>query len=66
MSIRPDVLPPAVMKELARLQDKITPFSCEVGKAVGGLVLSLELKSQVPQNLCQRGARQRQQQEAVP
>jgi len=32
MSIRPDVLPPAVMGELAKLQDKITPFSCEEAK----------------------------------
>lgn len=26
LSIRPDVLPPDVMAELAKLQDKITPF----------------------------------------
>lgn len=26
LSIRPDVLPPAIMNELARLQDKIKPF----------------------------------------
>eukprot|EP00967_Tisochrysis_lutea_P010473 scaffold12008_cov21-Tisochrysis_lutea.AAC.1 len=28
---RPDVLPPPVMAQLGRLQDKIEPFSCEVG-----------------------------------
>lgn len=29
LSIRPDVLPPAVMRELAKLQDDIEPFPTE-------------------------------------
>lgn len=33
MSIRPDVLPPAVMGELAKLQDKIEPFSTVEARA---------------------------------
>ncbi|PSC74696.1 alanine-glyoxylate transaminase [Micractinium conductrix] len=33
MSIRPDVLPPAVMSELAKLQDKIEPFSTVEARA---------------------------------
>ena len=31
---RPDVLPPAVMGELAKLQDKIEPFSTDEARAV--------------------------------
>jgi predicted unusual protein kinase regulating ubiquinone biosynthesis (AarF/ABC1/UbiB family) len=34
MSIRPDVLPPPVMRELAKLQDKISPFSTEEARAI--------------------------------
>ncbi|MEW5317369.1 MAG: hypothetical protein WDW38_008671 [Sanguina aurantia] len=34
MSIRPDVLPPAVMAELAKLQDNITPFDSTVAFAM--------------------------------
>ncbi|GAB4820938.1 hypothetical protein N2152v2_007984 [Parachlorella kessleri] len=34
MSIRPDVLPPAVMTELAKLQDKIQPFSTLEARAL--------------------------------
>ena len=34
LSIRPDVLPPDVMVELARLQDKIKPFSTEEARAM--------------------------------
>ncbi|KIY92117.1 putative aarF domain-containing protein kinase [Monoraphidium neglectum] len=32
--LRPDVLPPAVMAELARVQDKIAPFSTEEARAM--------------------------------
>lgn len=34
MSIRPDVLPPPVMRELAKLQDKIEPFSTAEARAM--------------------------------
>ncbi|KAJ9520016.1 hypothetical protein QJQ45_029968, partial [Haematococcus lacustris] len=34
LSIRPDVLPPVVMKELSRLQDRIEPFSCQEARAL--------------------------------
>ncbi|KAF5837147.1 hypothetical protein DUNSADRAFT_4767 [Dunaliella salina] len=34
LSIRPDVLPPQIMRQLGLLQDKIEPFSCEEAKAV--------------------------------
>jgi aarF domain-containing kinase len=34
LSIRPDVLPPDVMAELARLQDKIKPFSTVEARAI--------------------------------
>ena len=34
LSIRPDVLPPDVMVELARLQDKIKPFSSVEARAI--------------------------------
>ena len=34
MSIRPDVLPPPVMKELAKLQDRIEPFSTDEARAM--------------------------------
>lgn len=34
LSIRPDVLPPDVMAELARLQDKIKPFSTAEARAI--------------------------------
>lgn len=34
LSIRPDVLPPDVMVELARLQDKIKPFSTDEARAI--------------------------------
>jgi hypothetical protein len=34
MSIRPDVLPPPVMRELAKLQDKIEPFSTPEARAM--------------------------------
>eukprot|EP00887_Chlorella_sp_A99_P000183 scaffold13.g183.t1 len=34
MSIRPDVLPPAVMGELAKLQDRIEPFPTDAARAV--------------------------------
>jgi predicted unusual protein kinase regulating ubiquinone biosynthesis (AarF/ABC1/UbiB family) len=33
-SCRPDVLPPPVMAELARVQDKIAPFSTEEARRV--------------------------------
>ncbi|KAJ9519587.1 hypothetical protein QJQ45_000673 [Haematococcus lacustris] len=32
--IKPDVLPPVVMKELSRLQDRIEPFSCQEARAL--------------------------------
>lgn len=34
MSIRPDVLPPPVMRELAKLQDKIAPFPTNEARAM--------------------------------
>ena len=34
MSIRPDVLPPPVMRELAKLQDRIEPFSTQEARAM--------------------------------
>jgi predicted unusual protein kinase regulating ubiquinone biosynthesis (AarF/ABC1/UbiB family) len=34
LSIRPDVLPPAVLKELARLQDGVKPFSTQEARQV--------------------------------
>ena len=34
LSIRPDVLPPPVMKELAKLQDDIAPFPTSEARAV--------------------------------
>ena len=34
LSTRPDLLPPDIVKELSRLQDKVPPFSSEVAKHV--------------------------------
>ncbi|EFN51008.1 hypothetical protein CHLNCDRAFT_141540 [Chlorella variabilis] len=45
MSIRPDVLPPPVMGELAKLQDKIEPFSTVEARAV----VERELGAPIPE-----------------